>query len=195
MAAGTGSRRPLGFWLAGTVLAAAVVFGNAQPASACVCAVTPARALEEATAVFTGVVQSPGRSDAGGYLLAVDQVFKGQVHERQWVVADDACGTVFDGSGAHFVVAWNGRTTGGDGRSDDDWYTDHCLGTASLSDGLPGGLGQPSPPLPGTSPAPGDEGTPTWQVAAGAAAGVSVIAAGAFGLSRLARRRRDAPAG
>ena len=88
-----------------------VVLGQARPASACTCAYTQAETIERADAVFTGsVVDGASGPDAtsGRLLFEVDEVFKGRVHERQWVdtgYENSTCSTSFEHGVPYVVIA------------------------------------------------------------------------------------------
>ena len=171
-----------------------VVFGHAPPAGACSCVLTQTDAIAEADAVFTGsVVERDGGSDryARHHLFSVDAVFKGQVHERQWVDtgADvTTCKANFEPQVSYLVVAMGGGSADAE-QPGGELQTEVCLHSTALELGLPQGLGTPTDPLPGTSPAAGG-GTPSWRIAAilgGAVAATAVVVR--FSARQLAGRR------
>lgn len=200
---GRTSRRILGLWVVGALLAAVVVLGGAQPAAACICVPFGSELVAEADVVFTGSLDPPRRTDdrLQPYLFEVDQVFKGEAHARQWVVADDyGCGTPFDTPGSYLVLAEGERSGVDDATAIAGvLYTNDCLGTELLDGGVPDrlDLGPPQDPVPGTSPAPPPvpRGTSAWVLLSGVAAGVGLIAAGLAGVTGLVRRRRAPAAG
>jgi hypothetical protein len=174
----------------GALLVTVLVLGGAAPASACSCD-SQVDVVAEAVAVFTGAAEPPEVEGAGRHLFVVDQVFKGDVHERQWVYeASGACGATFSSTEPHLVVAvWRHTDEAGEKVAGDDLSMSSCLASTPLAEGLPDGLGPARAPLPGTSPGP-DSGTSGWKIVAAVAALVVVVAAGTAGVAGLWRRWR-----
>ena len=112
--------------LLGVLLAAAGLLVGARPAAACSCAGVPsaAQAFASADAVFSGRLVSRevhrpdwpliSSSDPAVHVFAVDEVFKGVVHEEQGVVSPDSgasCGLELSGQGPFVIYA---SESGGD---------------------------------------------------------------------------------
>lgn len=191
-------RTVLTLLLAGLVLAAGLFV--ASPVSACSCAGLPttASAFESADAVFTGrlvsrAVQHPdwpvkSSGDPALHVFAVDEVFKGVVHEQQGVVSADSgatCGLDLPGAGP-FVVFVTG--------SADRYTAALCDGSGTLTPEIEAELRElaaSSGPVP---PRPGASGTdfPGVPTAAYLAGGAAVLALAFAGWVFLRGRRRSA---
>ena len=189
-------RRIAAFLLLGALLSASGLV-LATPASACSCAgiPPPAAAFASADAVFTGRLISREVShpnwpmvssgDPALHVFAVDEVFKGAVHEEQGVVSADSgatCGLELAGEGPFVVYATesDGRFTAGlcDGATpataEEEAELRSLAGTTAT--------GADAAPLPGQAGTEG-AGLPTAAYAAGA---LVLVLAGAV----LLRRRR-----
>ncbi len=133
----------------------------AAPAAACSCAGTPssAEAFAAADAVFTGrllsrELQHPdwpivSSGDPALHVFAVDEVFKGVVHQEQGVVSADSgasCGLELAGGGPFVVFA-----TG----SEREYTAGLCSGTGTVTAEIQTELrslaGTPPRPLPGAA--------------------------------------------
>lgn len=163
------------------LLGVLISFLDASPASACTCAGTQADVAHMADAIFSGsVIEDESEPAVGRYLFEVEQVFKGRVHERQWVDAGSkyaGCGTTFNASTSWLVLA-----TGTDALR-----TDYCMQSSSIDQAAPHLLTNPSEPIDGTSPGGGD-GTPPWLILGGVAVAVAATAALLASASRRLRQ-------
>jgi hypothetical protein len=186
--------------LGGLLAAAGLVV--AVPASACSCAGMPsvAASFASADAVFTGRLVSRevhhpdwpmiSSGDPAVHVFAVDEVFKGVVHEEQGVVSADSgasCGLELSGEGPFVVYAT---------ASDGGYTAGLCDGAARTTDDITAELRALAAGTGGAPPAPraGDAGTdapgpPTYALVG---AGALVLALG-VGFRLLLRRRRSGP--
>jgi hypothetical protein len=187
--------------LSGLMLSAAGLV-VAAPAAACSCAGIPttAGAFASADAVFTGRLVSrevqhpnaPMRSseDPALHVFAVDEVFKGVVHEQQGVVSADSgasCGLELSGAGPFVVFAAG---------SADRYTAALCDGSGALTPEVTEELRAladtasdgPAPPRPGAA---GTDvpGLPTAVFATG---GAAVLGLALVGWLLVHRRRRTA---
>lgn len=161
-------------WALAPLIVGLVVLGSAERAAACSCAVvSDQEAVANADAVFIGTLvdiitptgSAVSSADPERFVFDVDEVFKGEVSERQSVVTarDGAsCGLEISGPGPFVVFARtesDGITTGA---VDGQLYSNLCSGTRPLSNGaLPAGLAVGAAPEPRASATGGDEdGTP-----------------------------------
>lgn len=147
--------------LLGVLLAAAGLPVGARPAAACSCAGIPsaAEAFASADAVFAGRLVSRevhhpnwplvSSSDPAVHVFAVDEVFKGVVHEEQGVVSADSgasCGLELSGEGPIVVYATDsgGGLTAGlcDGAAP---ITPDVQSELRALAGTTSGAGQPAP--------------------------------------------------
>jgi hypothetical protein len=195
--AGGVTRPSLGRAVLVAVLAAlAVGWGPAEPAAACSCAESDVRtAVEGADAVFIGTVEERAATglpwDTGSrterrFLLEVQEVVKGEAHERQAVFSsgdDGSCGFELVGDGPFAVFA---------DREDGDRYrSDLCSGNTEATAALAAELAELAEDdarlLPGSSPYSGWF-TPRRALASG---GVALLA-GLVGWLAVRRRRRRA---
>jgi hypothetical protein len=179
--------------LLGSLLAVAGV-AVGTPASACSCAGIPSAgaAFASADAVFTGrlvarEVRHPdwpviSSGDPALHVFAVDEVFKGVVHEEQGVLSADSgasCGLELSGSGPFVVFA-----TG----SDREYSAGLCGGTTPATAEIRTELRAlaETPPQPLAGAAGTDPSGPQWPVLA--ATGALVLALAGWVLLR--RRSR-----
>jgi MYXO-CTERM domain-containing protein len=183
--------------LLGVLAAAAGLLVGARPAAACSCAGIPsaAQAFASADAVFTGRLLSRevhhpdwpliSSGDPAVHVFAVDEVFKGVVHEEQGVVSADSgasCGLELSGEGPFVVYA-----TGSDG----DYRAGLCDGVTTVTPGTESELRTLAGATERAATRSGAAGTdapgpPTVALAAG---GALVLALGG---ALLMRRRRRA---
>lgn len=206
-------RRPVVILLLSALLGTLAVWGAAS-AQACDCSIgTTAESAEEADAVFTGRLVSttagerppeahPASSPPAVHRFAVDTVLKGEVLERQEIVAPadpGSCGLGRLGDEPFAVFA--GRDEGG-GRlftlGPGQYSTHMCSGTAPLTPELQAellslpGLAAPSPPVAAPQAGAATSGTAddgTRPLLAGLA-GFAALGLAA-GLVHRRRRHRD----
>lgn len=136
-----------------------VAVGTAGPAGACSCApTTDGEAIQRADAAFSGslveVVSRDGSvissTDPERFVFDVDDVFKGDVTERQVVVtprSGASCGLELAGPGPHLVFAFaDSQLTSG--AEAGELYSHLCSGTRPMSDGQVPVDFVPEPPAP-----------------------------------------------
>ena len=182
--------------LLGVLLAAAGLLVGARPAAACSCAGVPSavQAFASADAVFSGRLVSRevhhpdwpliSSSDPAVHVFAVDEVFKGVVHEEQGVVSPDSgasCGLELSGQGPFVVYA-----TGSDG----SYRAGLCDGVTTVTPEVRSELRRLAGATGAGAPLDGAAGTdapgpPTYALASG---GALVLVLG--GVMLLRRRRR-----
>jgi hypothetical protein len=162
-------RRSLTSLLVGCLLVVAGVV-IAPPASACSCAGIPTtkESFDRADAVFTGSLVSRqvthpdgdihSSGDPAVHVFAVDAVFKGDVHERQYVVSPDSgasCGLELSGDGPFVVFATKASGTANSPLTghEDQYAAFLCGGTGPADAAVEAELGvlagAPATPLPG----------------------------------------------
>jgi len=170
----------------------------ATPASACSCAAaTTKQYFDDADAVFTGSLVSRtvthpdskvhSSGDPALHVFAVDEVFKGDVHQQQGVVSADqggSCGLELSGKGP-FVVFASRPADGGTTLT-----ADLCGGTAPAAAALEADLGA----LTGASARPlagddvprlaGAEPATSWVPALAVAGGLALVLLGIFRMRR-----------
>lgn len=194
-------RRPWGgSWraaaVAGLVIVAVLVVGDARPAAACSCAgFDDAEALAHADVVFTGElveVVRPGSWSSpeapARFVFDVDEVLVGEARARQSIVTPAygaSCGLEIEGPGPFLVFATERSTLTDD--ADGELHSHLCSGTRPLADGPIGFVAEGRPPTPGSSPVGGGGGVPVPLVVGGIVLALVVVAVGA---TLLARARR-----
>jgi hypothetical protein len=199
---GSAVRRVIRFSTLGLLIVGLFVLGGATRAEACSCAsVADEEAFANADAGFTGTlveVITPGdahsSADPERFVFEVDEVFKGDVAERQSVVTAQegaSCGLEIAGPGPFVVFA---RTESGgitQGAVEGELYSNLCSGTRPRADGeLPIGWAVAVEPSAGSSPIGGDEDGPPLGLIGLGVAGVAVVAVTVTG---VAARRRTRP--
>lgn len=182
--------------------AAGVLVAAPGMACACSCAgLTARQAFEHADAVFIGRVVGrdverstwpfSSSNDPAVWTFEVTKVYKGEVRQRQEVVTPAfgaSCGLELQGSGPFAVYATHDAVDYMPAPGEGQLAAHLCNGTGPVTAEVRRMLDQ----VPATDPIPTPEGRGQgWPVVGlGIAAGVAVLAAGAFWLWR--RRRRPA---
>jgi hypothetical protein len=194
------------FSAAAVLATSLVVLVDPSTASACSCGeLTDTTAVDSADAVFTGMLVdtveprwSPIASSGDSMRLVfdVDQVFKGEVFERQSVVTprDEAsCGWTPSSDGPFLVFATDASIMSD--AIDGELHAGLCSGTRAVPDGQPPEwLGPGSIPISGASPV-GGQVLPAVVTGTAVAAGVALAVAATAALRRRLRRRRTRRSG
>jgi hypothetical protein len=180
-----------------SLCAAGILVATPDPACACKCAPMLAeQAFDRADAVFVGrvVAREPRRPfpwvfsssiDPAVWTFEVTRVYKGEVRRRQEVVShaqSSACGLDLQDSGPFVVFAYQ---DGADPTPGDGQLTTHrCSGTGPIRAEVRRTLAR----VPASNPTPTPASERGWRWI-GAAAGIGVLATGAWWLWHRRRRR------